>query len=436
MSDNDLTEVSPEPLGDEESAIPETPGTPDQAKREEGTAASPAAAASPSSPRMPSMTDVLNSAPSSPVVTKEQQPASQETTELHLADEIEDENPPPPPPRPLSPFSQAQKTLEEAFPSIEKSVVKAVLIASGGHVDPAFNALLSMSDPGFVPELPPRPAAAAHQTPASPTKTDQVLADEAYARKLAAELNNESGSHSRPPRASSRRNDNSSSSYERRSHRGAEYDGTDDYLGAQKEYSFFDDDLPIIKENLTRGFQETRSKVNEWVANFKKKIDGEDDDSTDYYSGSSSGRVPSKSTDQRRPSQQSGSSSSSRYPRQTKYDYSIGRQHSYDKDPTELDGNFAHLNLVDSSRDPPPPRPPRPTAVATSLNTTSSTERLYSPTRNSPASPQRSSGKWEPLRAVEPTPDRDPFFIGDSDDEGEETGKKQVRFASGDDDLK
>lgn len=53
-----------------------------------------------------------------------------------------DEIPPAKPPRPLSPQQQAENTLKEAFPSIDTAVVKAVLIASGGRVEPAFNALL------------------------------------------------------------------------------------------------------------------------------------------------------------------------------------------------------------------------------------------------------------------------------------------------------
>lgn len=49
---------------------------------------------------------------------------------------------PPKPPRPLAPEQQAESTLTEAFPSIDAAVVKAVLRASGGKVEPAFNALL------------------------------------------------------------------------------------------------------------------------------------------------------------------------------------------------------------------------------------------------------------------------------------------------------
>lgn len=57
---------------------------------------------------------------------------------------VEDEAPPKPP-RPLSPQQQAENTLKEAFPSIDAAVVKAVLTASGGQVEPAFNALLGKS---------------------------------------------------------------------------------------------------------------------------------------------------------------------------------------------------------------------------------------------------------------------------------------------------
>ncbi len=51
-------------------------------------------------------------------------------------------SPPPKPPRPLAPAQQAEITLKEAFPSIDAAVVRAVLKASGGNVEPAFNALL------------------------------------------------------------------------------------------------------------------------------------------------------------------------------------------------------------------------------------------------------------------------------------------------------
>lgn len=62
---------------------------------------------------------------------------------------VEDEAPPKPP-RPLSPQQQAENTLKEAFPSIDAAVVKAVLMASGGRVEPAFNALLGAKPVNFL----------------------------------------------------------------------------------------------------------------------------------------------------------------------------------------------------------------------------------------------------------------------------------------------
>ena len=52
---------------------------------------------------------------------------------------------PPQPPRPQSPRSQAKATLKEAFPNVDDGVIEAVLIASGGNIEPAFNALLGAS---------------------------------------------------------------------------------------------------------------------------------------------------------------------------------------------------------------------------------------------------------------------------------------------------
>ena len=53
-----------------------------------------------------------------------------------------EENPPAKPPRPLTEQQKNEMILKEAFPTIETSVIKAVLAASGGRIDPAFNALL------------------------------------------------------------------------------------------------------------------------------------------------------------------------------------------------------------------------------------------------------------------------------------------------------
>lgn len=49
------------------------------------------------------------------------------------------------PPRPLSLKDEAKRTLKEAFPNVDENVIEAVLVASGGQIEPAFNALLGIS---------------------------------------------------------------------------------------------------------------------------------------------------------------------------------------------------------------------------------------------------------------------------------------------------
>jgi CUE domain len=175
----------------------------------------------------------------------------------------EDPAPPAKPPRPTSPREQAEKTLSEAFPSIDAAVVKAVLSASGGSVEPAFDALLGMSDPESQKDAPP-PAKPPRPAPQDdiPTSTaqSQLESDEMYARQL----------HEHYSNASRQQRQNLDPSQQtRRQRRQGEED---------REYSFLDDDLPMIRDNIRKGFLETQSTVNKWVTNFKKKLDGEDDE--------------------------------------------------------------------------------------------------------------------------------------------------------------
>lgn len=53
--------------------------------------------------------------------------------------------PPPKPPRPLTEAQKNETILREAFPPVDTAVIRAVLRASGGQVEPAFNALLGAS---------------------------------------------------------------------------------------------------------------------------------------------------------------------------------------------------------------------------------------------------------------------------------------------------
>lgn len=354
-------------------------------------------------------------------------------------------DPPAKPPRPLSPQQQAELTLAEAFPTVEPGVIKAILIASRGDIEPAFNALLAMTDPSYVPEEPAPPPSqpprtaysprvdsryppqqqqrdynpalvyqdridlAHHQLPIVRLRT-QLEADELYARQLSEHYNN-AGRARGGGRGGAQ---NQTKPPHRRS------DSEEDYT-SEKEHSFLDDDLPIIKENIRKGFLETQSKVNRWVADLKKKIDGE----------LASPELPPTQHDPRAGSSRGGPSGYS----------------SYDADPRVLSDDFAHLELRDSSREEVPPRrPPRPVAKPNlfpsstaggnntgqrkvSFQDVHDDDDLYrapsprrsstAPVVNAPAKqPSPTASKWQPLKSVEPTPlDGDPFSLGDSDDE-------------------
>jgi hypothetical protein len=178
----------------------------------------------------------------------------------------EDTPAPPKPPRPLTEQQKNEQTLKEAFPTVDAAVIKAVLSASRGQIEPAFHALLEMSDPDAVqheqpPAQPPRPVA---EPIAGPTATpqSQMEADELYARQLAEQYDNhgayEARTSNRAPSGWSRP----------RQQTGLKPNELYD-----KDHSFVDDDLPVIRENLRKGFQETQATVNRWFSSVKKKFD-------------------------------------------------------------------------------------------------------------------------------------------------------------------
>jgi CUE domain len=144
---------------------------------------------SPTTAREPDFDDDTHAHDTSALAPEHSEPPAPKRVSFQ---ELHEEAPPPKPPRPMSPQAQAEATLIEAFPSVDAQVVKAVLVASGGKVEPAFNALLSMSDPSYVaepeepapPPRPPRPTA---------TARSQLEQDEMYARQLAAHF--ESSAH-------------------------------------------------------------------------------------------------------------------------------------------------------------------------------------------------------------------------------------------------
>lgn len=132
------------------------------------------------------------------------------------------------------------------------------------------DARVEMTDPDAVqreeqpPPPPPRPVAEPHGL--SSTSQSQLEADEEYARQLAQQYENV-GSYE--ARTSSR---SAPGGYSSRPRQETGLKPNEMY---DKEHSFLDDDLPVIKENLRKGFLETQTKVNSWFNNLKKRIDEE-----------------------------------------------------------------------------------------------------------------------------------------------------------------
>ncbi|KAF5612691.1 CUE domain protein [Fusarium subglutinans] len=311
------------------------------------------------------------------------------------------ETAPPKPPRPVSEAQKNETILKEAFPTVELSVIKAVLRASGGRVEPAFHALLEMTDPDAAqnepvdevpPPQPPRPQ--------NRTQMSQLEADELYARQLAEHYDNVGAYESRTANRGQRQGQQ----------------GQDEW-GDGREHSFIDDDLPVIRENLRKGFFETQEKVNGWITNIKKKIEENFDESEE--------QTQRQGEPFRRPGESSRRS---------------GDYDRYDADPQVLSDDFAGMKFSSDGtpmnrpmantgmyKPPPPSTSPKPSngrrvgfkEETEEINMYDSSPRVP-PKDAAPTSGTRGS-KWQPMSAVEPSPiaENDPFSLGDSEDERE-----------------
>lgn len=111
----------------------------------------------------------------------------------------------------------------------------------------------------IAPPQPPRPRGQG--------QLSQMEADELYARQLSEHYDNV-GDHGRRTANRGPRPD--------RGQRQSHLDDTD-----EREHSFIDDDLPVIRENLRQGFYETQTKVNSWIDLLKKKIEENFDEGQD-----------------------------------------------------------------------------------------------------------------------------------------------------------
>lgn len=181
-----------------------------------------------------------------------------------------------------------------------------------------------MSDPDAVteptpPPQPPRPTG----TRIGSTPQTQVEADEQYARQLAE--------HYGGRRAYGERTSSRGDPQLPRQKRETGLKPNELYEDGR---SFLDDDLPVIKENLRKGFLETQSKVNGWVSNLMKKIDGEEDESSQGGSH------------QRQNNSQYGGRRSGDYHSRRSGDYN-----RYDADPQVLGDDFAGMHLNNDGND-------------------------------------------------------------------------------------
>ncbi|KAI5294691.1 ubiquitin-binding protein cue5 [Ascosphaera acerosa] len=309
--------------------------------------------------------------------------------------------PPPKPPRPLTAQQEKEKTLREAFPTVERAVIKAVLVASAGDVERAFHALLVMSDPSVEKEVeeeiqqhaqaqaqqqqqqqqqrryqsgpPPKPARPSADV--ARQRQRQLEEDERYARRLAEQYGDvpyAQGERERQPYARSREGDAGGVPRPAVSRGPRKETGLKPNELFDDDHDFFrgPDDLPVIQENIRKGFVETQTKVNSFFANLKKKFDGEDEDyeqfvdESKYYHGdgrsqtggrpfSPGGAAPRRSTS----GQPYGHG---RYPSdEGRARLSGDRERDrYDADARELGDGFSALELRDAEAPPRLPRRP------------------------------------------------------------------------------
>ncbi|CAG9938809.1 unnamed protein product [Clonostachys rosea f. rosea IK726] len=327
-------------------------------------------------------------------------PASTTENTTQSTTATRDEVPPSKPPRPLTEAQKNEAILKEAFPSVDPGIIKAVLRASGGQVEPAFNALLEMTDPEAAnqnepqevpPPQPPRPQGRRELT--------QLEADELYARQLAEHYDNVG-------------------EYEQRTSNRGDPRGQGQYPNEDREHSFIDDDLPVIRDQLRQGFAETQTKVNGWIDMLRKRIEDSFDESEDPHHQQQGQGGHGYNQGYGRPGETSR------------------RSGDYDADPQVLGDDFAGMKL---SADGTPinrtapytgiqrqhstsPRPKEGRRVGFKEETEEI--QLYDaspqvpPKDDTPKAGAKAS-KWQPLSSVDPSPigDNDPFSLGDSEDE-------------------
>lgn len=174
-----------------------------------------------------------------------------------------------------------------------------------------------------APPQPPRPSAVEGATAQS-----QLEADELYARQLAQHYENVGAYEERTSRRPARQQTGLDPS--------RNYRGQSD-ANREPERNFMDDDLPIIRENLRKGFQETQKTVNTWFQTIKKRIDEEFSDEPQQQQGHQ-GMGRGQSSQAGRSQYGSGRVSADASRRSGDYE-------RYDADPQVLSDDFAGMKF-------------------------------------------------------------------------------------------
>lgn len=159
------------------------------------------------------------------------------------------------------------------------------------------------------PPPPPRPAAG------TGAGLSQLESDEQYARQLAEHYEQSGGGFGGARQ---------SQPYARTRDPGPGESSLKPNELYDREHSFLDDDLPVIRDNLRKGFHETQTKVNSWLTNFKKRIDDAlEEDEEAQQQNLAYGRRPGEPSSRR-----------------------SGDYERYDADPQVITDDFAGMKLA------------------------------------------------------------------------------------------
>ncbi|KOG96554.1 ubiquitin-binding protein CUE5 [Saccharomyces eubayanus] len=167
--------------------------------------------------------------------------------------------------------------LKDAFPNLEEKYIKAVIIASQGALDPAFNALLFLSDPesGKDIELPTQPVRKISEAPVRRRQT-QLEQDELLARQLDEQFNRSHSRRHHRDRAAQNTHEQRLKDRQRRRQNPLSPEERREYYGNAEEQEdswsqFVDKDLPELTDRAGRSLQDTANKVSSWISDAYKR---------------------------------------------------------------------------------------------------------------------------------------------------------------------